>query len=72
MVLLARLNLLCEIRGAAVNHTFQYNNVRGPIEEPYTMHVSILKVLLALNLIKVYWCATQMNDNLQLVFQKAF
>ena len=54
-----------------MNHTFQYACVRGPTEAPYIMHVSIFKVLLALNLIKVCWCARHLDDNQLLVFQKA-
>ena len=54
-----------------MNHTFQYACVRGPIEAPYIMHVSIFKVLLALNLIKVCWCAGHLSDIQLLFLQKA-
>ena len=35
------------------------------------MHVNIMQVLLALNLIKVWWCAGHLGDFQLLVFQKA-
>ena len=40
-------------------------------EEPYTMHVNIMQAFLALNLIKVCWCAGHLGDFQLLVFQKA-